>query len=961
MSGSRLAHGGRIDRTQPLSFTWDGRALTGYRGDTLASALLANGVAIVGRSFKLHRPRGIYAAGPEEPNAVVDLEWDGRHDPSARATLVELAEGMRVKGANAWPNVGRDLLSLLDCMHGFLPAGFYYKTFIAPRWHTYEPIIRALAGIGRARSDADPLHYEARQAHCDILIVGGGVAGLAAARAAAASGLRIILAEQNPDWGGSTLWREGTVDGRNAADWVAATVTELGGLNNVRLMPRTTAFGSYDHNTFGLLERRAAAPEGWARDRAWQVKAGRVVLATGAIERPLVFPDNDRPGVMSADAVLRYIRQYGVLPGKKAVVLTNNDSALEVADALRAAGAEVVLADIRDGRAILGVRGTRGVKAVALGAPDATSTRGARWIEADLVAVSGGWSPAVHLYSQSGGKLRYDAGDAAFVPTMIREGQHLADGGDWASALASGHRAGIEAAAALGKTVTLAPPAPAPAPGKPVKPAWRTHIAGARQWVDLQNDVTVDDIELATRENYVSVEHLKRYTTLGMAHDQGKTSNINGLALLAEFTDRPIEAVGTTTFRPPYTPTSIGALVGMRHGPQFAPRRQLPIHEQHAAMGARFREYGGWMRPAFYPGPGESEAETLLREQIAAREAAGLFDASSLGKIEVYGPDAARFLDLIYMNEIGTLKPGRVRYCLLLRETGIVFDDGVVARLDANRFLLSPSSSHTEAVLAMLELWHQTEYPGLAVRFHDITHGWATFSVSGPKSRAVVEALGTDIRLDDGSLAHMSLARGHICGIEGRIARVSFTGERGYELSLPASYGNALWSRLREVGRKFGIVPFGVETLSALRAEKGYVMIGADTDGATLPADLGMGGYGARKTVDFVGRRSLTTPEALRPDRRQLVGLLAQSPDLILPVGAHAFAREDGQARSLGWVTSSAMSAALGRSIALGMIERGAELAKAGAGIEIFDQGHSMRARVCPPCFLDPQGERLHG
>ena len=984
MSGERLPTGGRIDRGAPIAFTWNGRALAGYRGDTLASALLANGVNIVGRSFKLHRPRGLYGSGAEEPNAIVDLEWGARHDPSARATLVELADGMRAKGVNAWPSVAHDWLGLHDHIHRFLPAGFYYKTFIAPRWHTYEPMIRALAGIGRARRTADPLAYDARHAQCDILIVGGGPAGLSAARAAAAGGLRIILADERPDWGGSALWREGTIEGRPAADWVSQTIAELAELNNVRLMPRTTAFGYYDHNTLGLLERRATAPEGWAEELLWQVRAGRVILATGAIERPLVFPDNDRPGVMSADAVLRYLRQYAVLPGRRAVVVTNNDSAYETATALIEAGASVTVADLRDApgpaselarargatalprSAIVSVRGSRGVKSVALAAPDATSTQGARWIEADLVCVSGGWSPAVHLFSQSGGKLRFDPTTAAFVPTEPRGAQHLAGilGGarDLGAVLASGHRAGIDAAAALGKSVSLAAPqAPAPTAESPIRPHWRMAIPKSRQWVDFQNDVTVDDIALAAQENYVSVEHLKRYTTLGMAHDQGKTSNINGLAILAEVTGREIGSVGTTSFRPPYVPVSIGALVGDRHLTNFAPRRHLPIHEAHKSLGASWREYGGWMRPACYPQPGEGIADAVRRESLAARNAVGLFDASSLGKIEVYGPDAARFLDLIYMNEIASLKPGRIRYCLLLRETGIVFDDGVVARIDANRYLLSPSSSHTEGVLAVLELWHQTEYPKLQVRFHDITHAWATFSVSGPRARDVVAALDTDINVHDSTLPHMSLARGTIEGVPGRIARVSFTGERGFEVSVPAGCAQALWARLRMLGAGHGMVPFGVETLSALRAEKGYIMIGADTDGATLPGDLGMGGLGAKKTVDFVGKRSLTAPDALRPDRRQLVGLRAESPELVLPVGSHAFVREGRDARSIGWVTSSAMSAALGHSIALGMIERGAERARLGESVEIFDQGSVTRATVCAPCFYDPKGERLRG
>jgi sarcosine oxidase subunit alpha len=985
MSGERLATGGRIDRGAPVDFHWEGRALQGFRGDTLASALLANGVGIVGRSFKYHRARGIYSCGPEEPNAIVDLEWGDRHDPSARATMVGLLPGMRAKGVNAWPSVNRDLLGLFDQIHKFLPAGFYYKTFITPRWRTYEPTIRGLAGLGRARESADPLSYDARHMQCDVLIVGGGPAGLAAAQAAAASGLKIVLVDERLDWGGSLLWREAEIEGRPAREWVDATVGALAMTDNVTLMPRTTAFGYYDHNTLGLIEHRVAAPAGWAEERLWQVQARQVVLATGAIEQPLVFPDNDRPGMMSAAAVLQYLRQYAVLPGRKAVIVTNNDSAYETAIAFRLAGAEVTVADLRresvaaaahakevgatvlPGTAVLAVFGSRGVTGVALGSPDATSMRQATHrLDADVIAMSGGWSPAVHLFSQSGGKLRYDAESAAFVPTFPRGGLHLAGAlagaRDLGAALETGHHCGGDAVRTLGRWTDPKPwYSPTPKSETPIKPHWRMAIPNARQWVDFHNDVTVDDIALAARENYASVEHLKRYTTLGMAHDQGKTSNLNGLAILAEQTGREISAVGTTTFRPPYTPVSIGAMVGLHHGPFFAPRRLLPIHDEHAAMGASFREFGGWMRPACYPAAGEGIADAVKREALAARNAVGLFDGSSLGKIEVYGPDAAGFLNLIYYNEVANLKPGRIRYCLLLRETGIVFDDGVVARLDENRYLLSPSSSHTAGVLAMLELWRQTEYPAMRVRFHDITSAWATYALSGPRSREVVAALTTDIDLSDAALPHMALARGTIDGVTGRIARVSFTGERGYEVSVPTGHAGALWHRLREIGARFGMVPFGVETLSLLRAEKGYILIGVDTDGTTLPADLGMAGARAKKVVDFVGRRSLTTPDALRPDRRQLVGLRAESPNLVLPVGSHAFERSGGDARSIGWVTSSAMSPTLGHSIALAMIEQGGQLAKAGAEVEVFDRGRIMKATVCAPCFLDARGERLRG
>ncbi len=980
MTSRRLAEGGRIDRARVLPFTWQGMPLSGFAGDTLASALLANGVKIVGRSFKYHRPRGIYGAWVEEPNAILDVAHGDLHDPNARATTVELRAGMAARGVNARPDVNRDMFGGIDLMHRFLPAGFYYKTFF-PNWHRYEPRIRAMAGLGRLREAADTRRFETRNARCDVLVVGAGPAGLAAARAAASAGLDVMLADDRALPGGSLPWSTATIGGRAAADWAAGTAADLTA-RGARLLPRTTVFGAYDHTAFGLLERRGTAADGWATERLWSVRARQVVLATGGFERPLVFPDNDRPGVMSADAALQYLRHYAVLVGDAVVVTTNNDSAYEVAVALRGAGAAVTLADVRPtppavarvaleagvrvvpGSVVLGTSGRGGVKLVEIGPADATTPRAATLrVVASVVAVSGGWSPAVHLHSQAGGKLRWDASLAGFVPAGARPDQHLAGGitgaGDLAACLADGHAAGSAAARALGATVRCAPVAASPMPAAtPPRAYWRVPIASARQWLDLQNDVTVKDVALAARENYSSVEHLKRYTTLGMATDQGKTSNVNGLALLAEFTGREIARVGTTTFRPPYAPTTLGAFAGLRHGTLYAPWRRLPAHAEHVAVGADMREYGGWWRPACYPRDGETPARAIQREAAAARRSAGLFDGSSLGKIVVDGPDAAAFLNLMYYNEVATLKPGRLRYVLLLREAGTVYDDGVVARLGPERYLLSPSSSHTAGVLAMLEAWRQTEYPAMRVAFHDVTGAWATFAVSGPRSRDVLAPL-TDIDLSPDALPHMAFASGGILGVAGRIARVSFTGERSYEVSVPADYGPALWRRLLHAGDD--ITPYGIETLSVLRAEKGYILIGTDTDGMTLPDDLGMSGPLRTKKVDFVGKRSLLMPDATRGDRRQFVGLLPLDPGFVPHVGAHAIERGGGAPRSIGWITSACHSPALGRSIALGMIERGRALVEAGAEVELFHLGATSRARVTSPVFHDPAGDRLHG
>ena len=957
----RLATGGHIDRAQPLSFTWNGRALGGFAGDTIASALLANGVKIVARSFKYHRPRGVFAAWVDEPNAVVDVCWNDQHDPNARATLVALRDGMVVAGVNAFPSVEHDAAGALDLLHRFLPAGFYYKTFMTPGWHSYEARIRAMAGLGRVGTAVEARAFETRHTRCDVLVIGAGPAGLAAARAAQAAGAKVLVADDRPTPGGSLLWDRATIDDVPALDWIARTAAGL------RLLSRTTVFGAYDHGSFALLEDRADAQEGWAGPRLWTVRAKQVVFATGAMERPLVFPDNDRPGIMSASAVLTYIRYYGVLPGRRAIVATNNDSAYDVAIALRDAGAAVELADARDN-----APSVPGIKVRSATVPLGTGGRGGlAWVDlgprdgsqrdrvpADLLAVSGGWSPAVHLFSQAGGALRWDDALAGFVP--LPAGQHVAGSvtGAWdlATCLDQGHQAGL--AAAGGGTLDGPRTNPAP-PARPILPLWGLDLPGTRQWIDYQNDVTAKDVRLAASEGYRSVEHLKRYTTLGMATDQGKTSNVNGLAILAEATGQSIPQVGTTKFRPPFTPVPLAALAGLRHGALFAPLRHLPLHDDHLALGAEMRDYGGWARPACYRGTDETTAAAIKREAVNARFRVGLFDGSSLGKIEIHGPDAAAFLNLMYYNEVANLRPSRMRYCLLLRETGVVYDDGVVARIAPDRYLLSPSSSHTAGVLAMLELWHQTEYPTMQVAFHDVTAAWATFAVSGPKSRDIVAGLGSFADLSDQALPHMALTETAIGTVPLRIARVSFTGERSYEVSVPTSYAQALWRRLLDLGEISGIMPYGIESLSVLRAEKGYILIGTDTDGMTLPVDLGLEGPLRAKKIAFVGQRSLLTPDATRADRRQLVGLLPADPDIVPVPGTHAVARDGHRQRSLGWITTACRSPALQRSIALGMIEAGR--ARMGEDVDLFHLGTISRAKIVAPCFYDPAGEKLHG
>jgi len=988
----RLATGGTIDRAKALRFTFNGGALTGYEGDTLASALLANGISVVGRSFKYHRPRGIYGAGAEEPNAILDLAWRGRHDPNAKATLVQLAEGMAAKSVNCWPGPRFDLLGGLDLLHPFLPGGFYYKTFMRPSWRLHEAYIRRLAGIGKVGEAVDESLFEQRHAHCDVLVIGAGPAGLAAARAAASAGLRVILADDQPQAGGSLLWREAEIDGHSGPAWIAHAVSSILTNPRARLLHRTTAVAYLDHNFVVLAEQRDRAAAGWAQERLWKVRAKQVVLATGAIERPLVFPQNDRPGIMSAAAVSQYLRRYGVRPflpeeGGRAVLFTNNDSAYETARDLLAAGVQVTIvdlhrpmsqelidrmrnlgADMRVGFVIADVRGRSRVRAVRIAAMNDPS--GPReTIPCDLVGVSGGWTPTIHLHSQSGGTNRYDKYLGAFLPDRVTQAQRSAGAArglfDLSEILADGYAAGAAAAAACGG----APKGTASHAGGPkgsfaILPYWQVDLPKARQWVDYMNDVTAKDVQLAARENYVSVEHLKRYTTLGMATDQGKTSNLNGLAILAQATGRSIPEVGTTTFRPPFVPVSLGLLSGHRRGELYSPVRRLPAHREHELRGAMFDDYGGWRRPGCYPHPGEDEAVSIRREVLAVRHGVGLFDGSPLGKIEVSGPDAARFLNLIYYNEVANLKPGRIRYCLLLSETGKVYDDGIVARLAEDRYLLSPSSSHAAGVHAALEEWLQCEYQGMRVAISNVTTAWATFAVTGPRAREALARLDTDIDLTDTALPHMAVREGRIGGVPGRIARVSFTGERSFEISVPAGYGTALFRELSALGQDIGIAPFGIESLLLLRAEKGYILIGRDTDGTTEPQDLGMLGPLQSKTIEYVGRRSLFRADSKRDDRRQFVGLLSADPNEVIPTGAHAIAESQSGSsgpRSLGYVTSSYMSPALGRSIALGLIERGRERQAAGETVALYALGRRLQAKIVAPAFYDAKGERLHG
>ena len=989
----RLATGGRIDRAKRIAFRFNGRVIEGYQGDTVASALLANGVHFVARSFKYHRPRGILSHCSEEPNALLAVDrGPGRGDPNNRATVVEATEGLAVASQNHWPALAFDIGAVNDFLSPVLVAGFYYKTFKWPRsfWDTvYEPKIRAAAGLGRAPSGRDADRYAHRHAHCDILVVGAGPAGLAAALAASKAGKQTILADEQAAPGGSLLHDvTSTIDGGPAQSWVAHTVAVLRTRENVVVLPRTTAFGYYNHNQVALVERvtdhLAMPPTNMPRERIWQVRAAQVVLATGAHERPLVFADNDRPGIMLAESVRVFVNRYAVAPGRKVVFATSGASAYGAAADANAAGLSVTVMDMRNeadcgpeiaalrakgcevltGHTIVGSTGRKRVAGLIVAPLGSTGGVGGRRIlPCDCVAMSGGWTPAVHLFSQSRGKLRYEPAIDAFVPGISVQAERSAGAAkgtyDLAACLAEGWAAGADAAGGGARRAFEASTSLTGFQPFRLLPTDQD-ARRVRAFIDFQNDVTAKDVKLAVREGFESVEHVKRYTTTGMATDQGKTSNMNALAVVAGVLQRPIPAVGTTTFRPPYTPVTFGALAGPNRDTLFDPVRTTPIHDWAAAHGAVFENVGLWKRAWYFPRAGEDMHAAVPRECKAVRTGVGIFDASTLGKIEVVGPDAAKFLNRIYTSAWAKLAPGKCRYGLMLKEDGYILDDGVVARLAPDRFHVTTTTGGAARVLAHMEDYLQTEWPDLEVFLTSITEQYAVIAVQGPKAREVIAPLVADIDLSNQAFPHMSLRTGFICGVPTRLFRVSFTGELGYEINVPADYGEAVWEALFERGQAFGMAPYGTETMHVLRAEKGFIIAGQETDGTVTPDDLGLGNLIARTKPDFVGKRSLARPDLLAAGRKQLVGLLTEDPDEVLEAGAQIVgdANQPPPMRMLGHVTSSYWSSNCERSIALALVAGGRALT--GHRLHVTTPAGFASVRVSEPIFFDPEGERVH-
>ncbi|MFD1508789.1 sarcosine oxidase subunit alpha family protein [Lacimonas salitolerans] len=1001
---TRLAKGGRLlDRATQLRFSFNGQRLTGHAGDTLASALLANDRMLVGRSFKYHRPRGIVASGAEEPNALVNLGRGNQLEPNQRATTTELFAGLSATSQNHWPSLEFDVGAINAHLSRFLPAGFYYKMFMYPRafWkHVYEPFIRQSAGLGRAPDAAarDQDTYEHFHAFTDLLVIGGGVAGLQSALTAGRAGAQVLLIEQTAHWGGRAPVDGGTIDGQPPEVFIDAAVAELAAMPNVRMRLRTMGAGVYDHGYVLAYERVSDHAPGTPgpRHRLWRLRCRQVITATGAIERPLSFAGNDIPGVMLASAVRDYAVNYGVSIGDRTVIVTNNDDAYRTAITLRELGLEVpAIIDARpqpggalaaqaremgirieQGRAIAKVTGGKRVEGVSI-CPQAGQGAAVQDIACDAVAMSGGWSPVVHLWSHCGGKLLWDAGHAMFrpnpdaVPTgaageavVIAAGSangHLGLG----DALDDATQAGLAAATALGLKPKQAKGAPQAqtTDEAPMTPVWlMPQGAGydlrSKTWLDFQNDVKVSDVQLAAQEGFESVEHAKRYTTLGMATDQGKLSNINGLAILSDALGQPIPQTGTTTFRPPYTPISMGAIAGEARGAVFQPIRRTPLQDWHEAQGAYFEPVGHWRRPYCYPRRGETHAQAVAREISQTRGALGLLDASTLGKLVVKGPDAGRFLDMLYTNMMSTLPVGKCRYGLMCSENGFLMDDGVVARIDDDTWLCHTTTGGAERIHAHMEEWLQTEWWDWQVYVANVTEQYGQIAVVGPKARTVLEALGgMDVSRE--ALPFMGWADGVLAGIPARVHRISFSGELSYEIAVDAGQARALWDKLLAAGAAHDVMPYGTEALHVMRAEKGFIMIGDETDGTVIPQDLGLGWAISKKKTDYIGKRAQERRHMTDPARWQLVGLETVDGS-VLPDGAYAVAEgrnANGQRNTQGRVTSTYHSPTLGRGIAMGLVLNGPD--RLGDLLEFpGTDGKTTRARIVKPVFFDKDGEK---
>ena len=991
----RLDNIGYINRDKKISFTFNGKKYFGYEGDTLASALLANGIHLVGRSFKYHRPRGFFGAGVDEPNAKVQLYKGAKTEPNANATEVELVEGLIVKSQNCWPSVSFDFGAINNLFQKFFPAGFYYKTFMWPKsfWYkVYEPIIRKAAGLGVAPLKPDPDRYEHKYEYCDVLIAGSGPSGLASALAAAKNGARVILAEDKSRFGGSLLVDEVTIGNKKGKEWADEAISQLKSMPNVIVKNRSQVFGYYDHNMMVMFEKTRDHIENpnkfTPRQKLWYIRAKEIVISTGSLERPLIFGNNDRPGILLSSAAKEYLKVYGVLVGRKPIIFTNNDSAYDTAIEFKKNGINPLVVDTRtnsdssviseaknlniDIKFSHGIANTKGhlkVNSATIGKfnSDKSSYENLEEVSCDCICVSGNWTPTVHLSSQSGNKLKFNETIDAFIPSQSRQKESTIGSANGSFTLKQALEDGFNKGFELSNKITnknsksTAPTSNERSYGEHDK-FWCMPLPKNKHYkrfVDFQNDVAVSDIELAVREGFRSIEHVKRYTTLGMATDQGKTSNLNGLQLVSNIEGKIVPEVGHTTFRPPYTAVTIGTIVGREVGKHYRPTRKSPMHEWHEKNNAVFVDAGLWLRPRYYKQGNESLEEAAKREANNVRKNVGVCDVTSLGKIDIKGPDTAEFLNRIYTNAWMKLPVGKARYGVMLREDGIVFDDGTTTRISENHFHMTTTTAQAVNVLAHLEYYLQVVWPELNVNVLSTTEQWAGAALAGPNSRELLSKLFPETNILNEALPFMGYKESDLFGVPARIFRISFSGELAYEINVESNYGTFMWEKIIEFGQEMNIEPYGTEALSTLRIEMGHVA-GSELDGRTIPYDVSLEGMLSKKK-DFIGKRSLTREAFLNPKREKVVGVIPLDKKTTIPEGSHLV--KDGNASSpnpkLGHVSASCWSVEYNNPFSLAIIQDG----KNRIGEKLYAvsplNNKNIAVEIVSSHYVDPKGERV--
>ena len=991
----RLNTGGLINRDKPIEFKFNGKKYIGYEGDTLASALLANGIHLIGRSFKYHRPRGFFGAGVDEPNAKMQVEINGCSEPNINATEIELVNGLSASSQNCWPSVNFDIGAINNFLNRFFPAGFYYKTFMWPKsfWYrVYEPFIRKAAGLGIASLEKDKERYEHKYEYCDLLVTGSGPAGLASAYAAAKNGAKVILAEDKPRYGGTLLTDDVTIDNLSGKDWSEKIISELKEMPNVIVKNRSQVFGYYDHNMMVMFERTGdhleKKPKYTPRQRLWYIRAKEVLLSTGSIERPIVFGNNDTPGVFLSAAAKEYMKVYGVLIGKKPIIFTNNDSGYETAIEFKKNGVNPIVLDTREDQnselineakdldikikfsyAVIVAHGYKKVKSATIGKlnKEKIDFENTEQIDCDSICVSGFWTPTVHLASQSGNKLKFNDSIDAFVPDKSKQNEHSLGAANGTFTLQDTLKNSFNTGSEVSKSITkkdekIQIPNTNERKYSAHDKFWCSPLPKGKHYkrfVDFQNDVAVSDIEVALREGYRSIEHVKRYTTLGMATDQGRTSNLNGLQLVANVEKKIVPQVGHTTFRPPFTPVTIGTIVGREIGKEYMPTRKTPMHHWHEKNNAVWVDAGAWKRPRYYKRGNENLFEASKREAKNVRDHVGVCDVTTLGKIDIKGPDAAEFLNRVYTNAWLKLPVGKARYGVMLREDGIVMDDGTTTRISENHYHMTTTTAQAANVLSHLEYYLQIVWPELNVNVVSTTEQWAGAAIAGPKSRDLLAKLFPKIDVSNEALPFMGYVEGDLFGVKARIFRISFSGELAYEINVESDFGLFMWEKIIEIGEEFKIQPYGTEALSTLRIEMGHVA-GPELDGRTIPYDVSLEGLVSKKK-DFIGKRSLTKEAFNKADRQKIVGLVPLDRKSSIPEGSHLVANKNAKLPNpkLGHVSSSCWSVENNNPFSLAILKDGKNM----IGKKLFAvsplKNTSIEVEVMSSHYVDHEGKRV--